>query len=219
MKSVASVVVPVVALLAAYGPPAFADPAFAAAEPQSEGSTPLPSFVPSSGQEKYASALHANRGQTVAARQEAEKISALFAGMTTGSISKSDDVAPAEPESAKPEPAEPVPAIVDPEKLASPPMTEAPSGRSIMLASNRSAEDATDKNAPPPKQAPPADRTKGNGNTHRIPQKALAKATRNSRTAEREERETGTTAAMALATAGHKASVIDLLTNPALWWR
>lgn len=213
MKSVASVVVPVVALLAAYGPPAFADPAFAAAEPQSEDSTPLPSFVPSSGQEKYASALHANRGQAVAARQEAEKISALFAGMTTGSISKSDDVAP-----SKPKPSEPDPAVADPEKLASRPMTEAPSGRSIMLASNRSAEDTTEKSSAPPKEAPPTDRTKGNGNTHRIPQKALAKATRNSRMAEREERETGTTASMALAAAGQKASVIDLLTNPALWW-
>lgn len=213
MKSVASVVVPVVALLAAYGPPAFADSAFAASEPQSEGSTPLPSFVPLSGQDKYASALHANRGQAVAARQEAEKISALFAGMTTGSISKSDDVAP-----AKPEPAEPHPVTPDPEKLVPHQMSEAPSGRSIMLASNRSAEDMTENNAPPPKEAPPADRTKGNGNTHRIPQKALAKATRNSRMVEREERETGTTSAMALAAAGHKASVIDLLTNPALWW-
>ena len=213
MKSVASVVVPVVALLAAYGQPAFADPAFAAAEPQSEGSTPLPSFVPLSGQEKYASALHAKRGQAVAARQEAEKISALFAGMTTGSISKSDDVAP-----AKHEPAEPDPATPDPEKLVPPQMPEAQAGRSIMLASNQQAEDTTEKNASPPKEAPPPNRVKGNGNTHRIPQKALAKATRNSRMAEREERETGTTTAMALATAGHKASVIDLLTNPALWW-
>ncbi|CAA2142065.1 hypothetical protein [Hyphomicrobium sp. ghe19] len=217
MKSVASVVVPVVALLAAYGPPAFADPVFAAAEPLSEGSTPLPSFVPSSGQEKYASALHANRGQTVAARQEAEKISALFAGMTTGSISKNDDVAPAKHEPAETDPATPD-AEPDPEKLVSPQMPEAQAGRSIMLASNQQAEDTTEKNAPPLKEAPPPNRVKGNGNTHRIPQKALAKATRNSRTAEREERERGTTTAMALASAGHKASVVDLLTNPALWW-
>lgn len=214
MKSVASVVVPVVALLAAYGPPASADPAFAAAEPQSAGSTPLPSFVPSSGQEKYASALRANRGQAIAARQEAEKISALFAGMTTGSISKSDDVAPAEPDRAEPDPAKP-----DQPEIVSPPMPEAQAGRSIMLASNQSSEDTTEKSPGPPKEAPSANRAKGNGNMHRIPQKAIAKATRNSRMAEREGRETGTTAATALAAAGQKASVIDLLTNPALWWR
>jgi hypothetical protein len=227
MKSVASVVVPVVALLAAYEAPAFADPAPPAAEPQSAATAPLPSFVPLSGQEKYASALHASRGQVIAARQEAEKISALFAGMTTGSISKSDDVAAAEPdrpepEHAMPEPAKPDPAMPDPEKpdpakLVSPPAPEAQAGRSIMLASNRSAEDTTEKSAASPKDAPPAKRVKGKGNTHRIPQKAIANATRYSRMAEHEGRETGTTAT-ALAAAGQRASVIDLLTNPALWW-
>jgi hypothetical protein len=215
MKSVASVVVPVVALLAAYEPPAFADPAPPAAEPQSAATAPLPSFVPLSGQEKYASALHASRGQAIAARQEAEKISALFAGMTTGSISKSDDVAAAEPDRAEPEPAKPDPAKPDPAKLVSPPLADAQAGRSIMLASNQSAEDTTEKSAAPPKDA---NRVKGKGNRHRIPQKAIAKATRNSRMAEPEGRDTGTTTATALAAAGQKASVIDLLTNPALWW-
>ena len=202
MKSVASFVLPVVGMLAVYGPPAFADSAPSATEPQSAGTMSLPAFVPPTGQEKYASALHSSRGQGTAARQEAEKISALFAGMTTGSISKRDDVAQAEPDPAKP---------------VQPPLPEAQAGRSIMLASNQSQDDTTEKGSAPAKETSPATRAKGNGTTHRIPQRALAKATRSSHDAEHEGPDT-TTSTMTLAAVGQKVSVIDLLTNPALWW-
>ncbi|MGO4685581.1 hypothetical protein [Hyphomicrobium sp. 2TAF46] len=198
MKFVASVVVPVLALIAAHVPPAFADSAASAAsDPQSAGTPPLPAFVPLSGQEKYASALQGKSGEAAAARQQAEKISALFAGMTTGSISKSDSETPVA-------------------------ASEAPSGRSIMLASNQSAEATPENNGASPKDAqPPAGQVKGSGKPHRIPQKAIARETHGSRIADGHEAHGPRIAESEpanLAAIGHKVSVLDLLTNPALWW-
>ncbi|WP_045835467.1 hypothetical protein [Hyphomicrobium sp. 99] len=202
MKFVASVVLPVLALLAAYVSPVFADtPASGPQDPQSAGTTPLPAFIPLSGQEKYASALKSKSGSAAAARQEAEKISALFAGMTTGSISKSDEAEPAERRVEAPLEADPVKPIA----------TEEPSGRSITLASNQSAEDKTGKTQVPPKNAPPADQMKGTSKPHRIPQKAIARETHGGPSLAGGE--PGNLAAI-----GQKVSVIDLLTNPALWW-
>lgn len=206
MKFVASIVVPVLALIAAHVPPALADSTTSAEpNPQSAGTAPLPAFVPQSGQEKYASALQSKSGQAAAARQQAEKISALFAGMTTGSISKSDSEAPVE---------------ADPKKAVA--ESEAPSGRSIMLASNQSAEGTPEKNGASPKvTAPAAGQVKGGGKPHRIPQKAIARETHGSRIAESRETHGPRIAESepaSLATIGHKVSVLDLLTNPALWW-
>ncbi|MBS0237863.1 MAG: hypothetical protein JSR89_05520 [Proteobacteria bacterium] len=206
MKFVASVVVPVLALIATHVPPAFADSAASAAsDPQSAGTAPLPAFVPLSGQEKYASALQAKSGQAAAARQEAEKVSALFAGMTTGSISKSDSEAAVE---------------ADPKTPGA--RSDAPSGRSIMLASNQSAEATPDKNGASPKDAPsPAGRAKGSGKPHRIPQKAIAREIHGERIAEAREARGPRIAESEpanLAAISHKVSVLDLLTNPALWW-
>ena len=206
MKFVASVVVPVLALIAAHVPPAFADSAASAApDPQSAGTAPLPAFVPLSGQEKYASALQGKSGQAAAARQEAEKISALFAGMTTGSISKSDNEAPAE---------------ADPKKPAA--ASEVPSGRSIMLASNQSAEAIPEKNEASPQDVPqPAGQPKGSGKPHRIPRKAIARETHGARIAENHKThgpQIAESEPATLAAIGHKVSVLDLLTNPALWW-
>lgn len=206
MKFVASVVVPVLALIAAHVPPAFADSAASAAsDPQSAGTPPLPAFVPLSGQEKYASALQGKSGEAAAARQQAEKISALFAGMTTGSISKNDSEAPAEADAKKPVAA-----------------SEAPSGRSIMLASNQSAEATPENNGASPKDTqPPAGQVKGSGKPHRIPQKAIARETHGARIADGREAHGPRIAESEpanLAAIGHKVSVLDLLTNPALWW-
>ncbi len=205
MKFVASVVVPVLALIAAHAPPAFADSAASAAsDPHSAGTPPLPAFVPLSGQEKYASALQGKSGQAAAARQEAEKISALFAGMTTGSISKSGSEAPVEADPKKP--------VAE---------SEAPSGRSIMLASNQSAEAQLEKNEASPKDPPPAGQVKGSGKPHRIPQKAIARETHGEHIAQAHEAHGARIAESepaSLATIGHKVSVLDLLTNPALWW-
>lgn len=206
MKFVASVVVPVLALIAAHVAPALADSAASAApDPQSAGTTPLPAFVPLSGQENYASALQGKSQQGAAARQEAEKISSLFAGMTTGSISKNDEAAPVE---------------ADPKKTST--ESEAPSGRSIMLASNQSAEATAENNGASPKDAlPPAGPVKGSGKPHRIPQKAIARETHGARIAESRDTHGPRIAESepaSLATIGHKVSVLDLLTNPALWW-
>lgn len=199
MKSVASVVLPVLALLAASGPPAFADPTSSSNEPQSASATPLPSFVPLSGQEKYASALRGNNGAAAPARQEAEKISALFAGMTTGSISKSDQAVSAEA----------APAAGDPEKPILQESQRA-DGRSITLASTQSSEDTTEKtSAAPKKEGRLAKRAKRKDDAHRIPQKAIVGETPSSAITAQET--------PALASIGQKVSFIELLTNPALW--
>lgn len=202
MKLVASVILPVLAVFAADIAPAFAETAAPAPQDvQANDTATLPAFVPLSGQKNYVSALQSKSGAAVAARQEAEKISSLFAGMTTGSIDRTEGEAPVETD---------VPPIVaaDPVKPTKP---EASSARSIVLASKKSADEADAKSSASLKSAPQVHRAKGSRKSQRIPQKAIAKETR------------GLNAAASgpanLAAIGQKVSVIDLLTNPALWWQ
>ena len=101
MKPIASAILFAVASLSIQASPILAQSSSPGAQLQTSNATALPEFVPSTGQTKYTLAVQENNSPSTAAREAAEALSAKFAGITTGSISKSDETmaeaAPATP--------------------------------------------------------------------------------------------------------------------------
>lgn len=154
MKSSASAILLAAASLSIQSSPILAQSSSPGGQPQTSNASALPEFVPSTGQKKYTLAVQENNATGGAAREAAEALSAKFAGITTGSISKSEDTAAEAP---------PPPL---PQQAAQP--TDA---RAIVIASNRPPEESR-----PKKSA--GDGAKGNESIHRIPRTAVAKETR-----------------------------------------
>jgi len=200
MKLFASLVLPVLAVFAAYISPVLAEAASTGPQDAQEVSeaVTLPSFVPLSGQQNYASALQSKTSAAAAARHEADKISSLFAGLTTGSIDRSEHEAQLETDAA------PIVAT-DPAK------PETSSARSIVLASKKSAQETAETSSASAKTARQVPRAKGSRKANRIPQKAIAN--------ESHGLSAGASGPPNLAAVAKNVSVVDLLTNPALWWR
>jgi hypothetical protein len=134
MKSIALKILSILGLIGAQASPILAD------------SASLPEFVPSAGRTTYDIAVHENNASTQNARAAAEALSAKFADITTGSISKADAA-----------------------EAEHPPVTQQPDARSIVLASNQSSD------VPASKSSAPVTHAKGTGAVHRIPQSVVAK--------------------------------------------
>ncbi len=153
MKPIASAILLAMASFGIQSSPILAQSSSPEAQPQISSASALPEFIPPTGRTKYTLAVRENNATSDAAREAAEALSAKFAGVTTGSISKSEDtVAEASP--------------APPQRAAQ--STEA---RTIVIASNQSPEEAS-----PKKLA--RDGAKGNEPIHRIPRAAVAKETR-----------------------------------------
>jgi hypothetical protein len=196
MKPIASAILSAVACLNVQESPILAQSAAPGVQPQTSNAAALPEFVPSTGQTKYTLAVQENKSPSAAAREAAEALSAKFAGMATGSISKSDEtVADASP--ATPVEHAPQPLLATPVQRAAQP-TE---GRAIVIASNQSPDD------PSPKKSA-GDAAKVSESARKIPRTAVTKETR--------AHFRGATRAN-LAAVGEKVSFLDKLTNPALW--
>ncbi len=165
------------------------------AQQQISDASALPAFVPSAGQTKYALAVRENNATGDAAREAAEALSAKFADITTGSISKSDGDAAQAPPMAPRQVAQ-VP-VADPVT----PTAQSTEARSIVIAANPPTEEADAKKSRAP-------RSKEHEAVHRIPRAAIEKEARVRYQAAGRE---------SLTAIGQKVSFFERLTNPALW--
>ena len=196
MKPIASAILFAVASLSIQASPILAQSSSPGAQLQTSNATALPEFVPSTGQTKYTLAVQENNSPSTAAREAAGALSAKFAGITTGSISKSDETM------AEAAPATPVEHAAQPLLASASQRAAQPTdGRAIVIASNQSPEESS-----PKKSA--GDAAKANESVRRIPRTAVAKETRS--------HFRGATGA-SLAAVGEKVGFLDKLTNPALW--
>ena len=140
MKPIASAILFAVASLSIQASPILAQSSSPGAQLQTSNATALPQFVPSTGQTKYTLAVQENNSPSTAAREAAEALSAKFAGITTGSISKSDETM------AEAAPATPVEHAAQPLLASASQRAAQPTdGRAIVIASNQSPDKSSPK--------------------------------------------------------------------------
>jgi hypothetical protein len=157
----------------------------------------LPAFVPPSGRGNFTTALNDNSASAIASRHAAEALSAKFSDMTTNSIAKEDQEASTVAPVAAPDP---------------PHIVTTPAARSIVLASSHDDEK---ENAKRPMLT--RHRSGAHDQGHRIPRRAFRKAPSTS-PRDRQHELPGEESSGSLAAIGKKVSILDLLTNPALWY-
>ncbi len=198
MRPIASRLLLAFTLIGGYGAPLLADDVPSNARVQTSDAS-LPAFVPSPRRSNYTTAVNDNSAS--ASRHAAEALSAKFSDITTSSISKDD------PPSATMPIAPPDPPHVVTQR---PDVAQREDGRSIVLASNQADTGQSDTGKSTKDSAIVPRRSNTAGAAHRIPRAAVRKAS-----SAPPRSQSGSN--VSLAAVGQKVSILDLLTNPALW--